>query len=417
MLKKQLLCVVLLWSTFLFSNNGILIQEIKFRTGTTKLTHQVIKQASEIYNKLPEKNFAKIKITGVDEENWSRYDIIQLAKKRSRSVRDFFIGIGCKSNNIKVDYNGVPKIILFKPKAQFSVSGSIDLTSIDQQCFTVKGSEKQFFKTKYGNVFVFEPNSFVDDRGIAEDGTISLCLWEFADKKDFIKGAIASGGKNEVLETASTFYIQSYSGEKELKIGNSKSFKIYIKRPEDGANYKAYYGDVRNGNVEWKADSRSYAYTTMFDEGEINKRNKNKFTVKKTISKSDKSENAEIDEHLLLKCKKIGWVNCDRILSVRNPCVLKLTIEDGMDEFNARLVFKKRNVIVPGMTNSNYTNQYQFNKVPVGETAYVVAYLKKGDGYLVAYSQVTLGYIKSIVLKPEYRTESEFNSLLDSFLQ
>ena len=69
------------------------------------------------------------------------------------------------------------------------------------------------------------------------------------------------------------------------------------------------------------------------------------------------------------------------------------------------------------MINSNYTNKYQFNKVPVGEIAFVIAYLKKDDGYLVAYSQVTLGYIKSIVLKPEYKSELEFNSLLDSVLQ
>jgi hypothetical protein len=417
MLKKQLLYIVLLWSTFLFSNNGIRIQEIKFRTGTTKLTHHVIKQASDIYNNLHEKNFAKIKITGEDEENWSRYDIIQLAKKRSRSIRDFFIGIGCKSNNIKVDYNGVPKVILFKPKAQFSISGKIDLTSIEQQCFTVVGNQKKILKTKYGNVFVFEPNSFVDDLGIAIKSDISLCLWEFANKKDFIKGALSSGGKDEVLETASTFYIQSYSGDKELEIGDNKSFKVYIKRPEDGSNYKAYYGDVRNGNVEWKADSRSFAYTAMFDEGEIYKQNKKKFKLEKNPTKKPISKASETEEHLLLKCKKIGWVNCDRTLNIRNPCVLKLVVAEAIDEYNTRLVFKKRNVIVPGMANSNYTNQYQFNKVPVGESAYVVAYLKKGDGYLVAYSQVTLGYIKSIVLTPEYKTESEFNALLDSFLQ
>ena len=82
---------------------------------------------------------------------------------------------------------------------------------------------------------------------------------------------------------------------------------------------------------------------------------------------------------------------------VKNPKVLKLVIEDAVDEFNTRLVFKKRNIILPGMINSNYTNKYQFNKVPVGEIAYVIAYLKKGEGYLVAYSQVTLGYIQFII--------------------
>lgn len=413
MLKERLLVALLFLSVFSFSNNGIRTQQIEFPTGVTKLSHAVIKQASDIYNKLHEKNFAKIKINGQGEENWSRYDIIQLAKKRSRSIRDFFIGIGCKSKNIKVDYSGVPKIILFKPKAEFSVSGKIDLTSIEQQCFTITGNKKEFFKTKYGNVFVFEPQSFVDERGIAKKGELNICLWEFANKKDFIKSAVTSSGKNEVLETASTFYIQCYAGDQELSINEHQSFQVYIKRPKDGANYKAYYGDVRNGNVEWKADSRSFAYTTMFDEGEIFKNNQ-KFKVVKTPTND---ENIGTEEHLLLRFKKIGWINCDRILNVRNPCVLKLVLDDALDEFNTRLVFKARNAIVPGLANSNYTNQYQFDNIPVGETAYVVAYLKKGDGYLVAYSQVTLGYIKSINLKPEYKTEAEFNLLLDSFLQ
>ena len=415
MLKRYLLVVVVLYSTFIFSNNGIQVQEIRFLTGATKLTNQIIKQASGIYNKLHEKNFAKIRISGEGEESFSRYDIIQLAKKRSRSIRDFFIGIGCKSNNIKLDYNGVPKLILFKPRAQFSLSGKIDLNNIQQQCFTINSDQIQIFKTKFGNKFVFEPNSFVDNNGLIQKGKISLCLWEFANKKDFIKGALPTSGKYEVLETASTFYIQSYSGDKELKIGNRNSFQVYISPPEDVSNFKTSYGSVRNGNVEWKADIRSFAQTKMFDEGEINKRSKSQSSPKR----KNPNNHVILDEkkYLLLKCKKIGWINCDRTFNVKNPKVLKLVIEDAVDEFNTRLVFKKRNIILPGMINSNYTNKYQFNKVPVGEIAFVIAYLKKDDGYLVAYSQVTLGHIKSIVLKPEYKTELEFNSLLDSVLQ
>lgn len=415
MLKRYLLVVVVLYSTFIFSNNGIQVQEIRFLTGATKLTNQIIKQASGIYNKLHEKNFAKIRISGEGEESFSRYDIIQLAKKRSRSIRDFFIGIGCKSNNIKLDYNGVPKLILFKPRAQFSLSGQIDLNNIQQQCFTINSDQIQIFKTKFGNKFVFEPNSFADNNGIIQKGKISLCLWEFANKKDFIKGALPTSGKYEVLETASTFYIQSYLGDKELKIGNRNSFQVYIKRPEDGSNYKASYGSVRNGNVEWRADIRSFAQTKMFDEGEINKRLKSQSSPKSKNTNNDSI--VDDKKYLLLKCKKIGWINCDRTFNVKNPKVLKLVIEDAVDEFNTRLVFKKHNIILPGMINSNYTNKYQFNKVPVGEIAFVIAYLRKDDGYLVAYSQVTLGHIKSIVLKPEYKTELEFNSLLDSVLQ
>ena len=415
MLKRYLLVVVVFYSTFMFSNNGIQVKEIRFLTGATKLTNQIIKQASGIYNKLHEKNFAKIKITGEGEESWSRRDIIQLAKQRSRSIRDFFIGIGCKSNNIKVDYNGVPKLILFKPKAQFSLSGKIDLNSIEKQCFTISGDQIEFFKTKYGNKFVFQPNSFVDNNGIIQKGKISLCLWEFANKKDFIKGALPTGGKDKVLETASTFYIQVYYGNKELEIGDRNSFQVYIKRPKEVSNYKASYGNVRNGNVEWKSDKRSFIQTKMFDEGEIKKNSKSKSASIKTTINNDSIKDDK--EYLLLNSKKVGWINCDRTFNFKNPKVLNLVIEDAIDEFNTRLVFKKRNIILPGLINSNYTNKYQFTKVPVGEIAFVIAYLKKDDGYLVAYSQVTLGYIKSIVLKPSYKSELEFNSLLDSVLQ
>lgn len=416
MLKLKSVAIVLLWTNYLSANNSIQFQKIEFETGASKLTHSIIKQASDIYNKLAERNFAKIQIKGEGEDNWSRGDIIQLAKKRSLIIRDFFVGIGCKSNNIKVDYNGVPKVILFKPKGKYSVSGKLNLSSIEQQCFTIKGNKKEYFSTKYGNVFVFDAGTFTDLNGRVISGEVSLCVWEFANKKDMIKSALSTGDKHQLLETASTFYIQAYSGDKELEVRDSKKFSIYVKRPDDVKGYQAYYGNVKNGNVEWQKDSRSKAYSSMFDESLINKQNQSKKNIiKMKVSKSGQLDPVQ-DEKLLVKSKKIGWVNCDRILNVRSPCDLKLVLDGVNEEYNVRLVFKSRNAVVPGLANSNYTNQYQFSKVPTGETAYVVAYKEDKDGFSIAYTQVTLGFIKSINLKPEYKSESEFNKLLDSFI-
>ena len=39
------------------ANNGLQSYKITFPTGVTKLTQSVMKQASDIYNKLPERNF------------------------------------------------------------------------------------------------------------------------------------------------------------------------------------------------------------------------------------------------------------------------------------------------------------------------------------------------------------------------
>lgn len=233
---------------------------------------------------------------------------------------------------------------------------------------------------------------------------------------------MSSGDEHQVLESASSFYIQCHSAGNEVKVQNNNSFKIYLKRPVDAIGYQTYYGKVDNGNLKWQKDIRSRTYTAMFDEGLIHEQNmKNQGVTKMKVAKKSGDKTgaeveAEYEERLFLKSNRIGWVNCDRIVNVRRPCDLKLTLEGEIEEFNVRLVFEKRNVVVPGLASSNFTNEYKFSRVPSGEAGYVLAYKKTNGGYQVAYSQVTLGYIQSINLKTVFKTEEEFNALLDSLL-
>jgi hypothetical protein len=242
---------------------------------------------------------------GLGEEEWSRYDLIQLAKKRAVSIREFYIGIGCLGKNIRMDLAGIPSVILFKPRATYSLSGRIDFNKIEQQCFTVAVSKKDFFKTKSGNVFVFEQNSFVDQNEMNVSGNVSVCVWEFYKQKDMIVSQLSSCGKEEVLETASAFYVQVYQGDKKLDVKKGKAFKVYLHRPVNADGFKAYYGDVRNGNVTWLEDKRSYTYTSVFDEGELYENTKidNSFLVRQEESNVD-----ELEEKLLLTGKK-NWMD------------------------------------------------------------------------------------------------------------
>ena len=77
---------------------------------------------------------------------------------------------------------------------------------------------------------------------------------------------------------------------------------------------------------------------------------------------------------------------------------------------------QNKNAIIPGLANSNSINHYKFSKIPSGQLAYLLAYRNSGTGYMLAYSQVTIGFMKSINLKPEYKTKEEFEYLIDSFL-
>lgn len=414
MLRNCLFVCGMLCSLVMFANNNLALQKIEFPTGGVQLTQSVIKQASDIYNHLPERNFSRIHVFSKEEEHWARFDVIQLAKKRVRKIREFFIGIGCDAKNIRMDLGGIPSLILFKPRATYSVSGKINLNKIEQQCFTVHANTKSFFKTKNGNYVVFEANSFVDESEMPVSGEVSICVWEFFKQKDLIIGQVSTGDENKVLETASTFYIQGFKGDQRIKLSVGGNYKIYLHRPKNANGYKAYYGQVINGNLNWTEDKRSYAYTSMFDEGELMELEvKNSFKVRDP----GKTEEKNLEQRLLLTGKKLGWINCDRVVSVDKPSELKVVLEGVSDEFTTRMVLTKRNAVIPGLASSNYVNQYKFQKVPGGESAHVIAYKEQGDGYLLAYSQVTLGFIKSINLSPEYKTKEEFETFLESFLK
>ena len=397
------------------ANNGLQSYKISFPTGVTKLTQSVMKQASDIYNELPERNFTRVKLIGLGEESQPKFIKIQLAKKRAYSIHEFYVGIGCVAQNVKLDFSGMPGLIIFKPKAKYSVSGKINLNKIEQQCFTINPSEKSFFKTKGGNFFVFQPNSFETEYGYHVLSNVVVCVWEFYKKKDMIVSQLSSSGEDQVLETASTFYVQGYKGDEKIQLKQGKTYKIYLNREKDTDGFKAYYGEIKDGNVMWVEDKNSYAYISMFDEGDL-KEVENKKHNSFRIRLSEDSEEKRLEKKLLLKGKKIGWINCDRIINITNPSDLDVILDKVNEEFTVRLVLSRKNAILPGLSNSNSNNHYKFSKVPSGESGYVLAYKESGDGYLLAYSQVTIGFIKSINLKPEYKTKEEFENLIDSFL-
>lgn len=412
---RLIFCTLSLVTISAYANNGLVYSKIKFPIGITKLNKSVMKQASNVYNKLPERNFARVKLLGEGEDDFPKSEKIKLSKKRAFTVREFFLGIGCSAKNVKLDLAGMPSIILFKPRAKYSISGQINLNKIEQQCFTISSVKKSYFKTKNGNIFVFQSNSFETEDGFPVFEQVSICVWEFYKKKDMIKSQLSSSGKDEVLETASTFYIQGFKGVKKIKLRRGKSYQIYLNKKEDVEGFKAYYGQVNNGNVKWLEDKRSYAYASMIDEGELMEQIQNK-TKDFKVRPSDYEQDRKLEKKLLLTGKKIGWINCDRIVSVDKPCDLNVVLEGTSEEFAVRLALVKRNAIIPGLANSNSLNQYKFSKLPSGESGYVIAYKESDDGYMVAYSQLTLGFIKSLNLKPEYKTKEEFEILLDSFL-
>ncbi|MDC1188204.1 hypothetical protein N8089_00265 [Flavobacteriales bacterium] len=96
-----------------------------------------------------------------------------MAKKRAAAIREFYIGIGCLGKNILMSLTGILRVILFKSRASYSLSVRIYRNKIERQCFAVEVFKKYFFKTKSGNVFVFDQN------GVKAAGRYSRVTYTF----------------------------------------------------------------------------------------------------------------------------------------------------------------------------------------------------------------------------------------------
>ena len=90
MLRMLFFSLGIIIANFSFANNGQNYSKIIFPTGVTKLTQTVMRQASDVYNKLYERNYTRIRLQGKGEENWALQERIQLAKKRAFTLREFF---------------------------------------------------------------------------------------------------------------------------------------------------------------------------------------------------------------------------------------------------------------------------------------------------------------------------------------
>ena len=96
-----------------------------------------------------------------------------MAKKRAAAIREFYICIGCLGKNILMSLTGILRVTLFKSRASYSLSVRIDRNKIERQCFAVEVFKKYFFKTKSGNVFVFDQN------GVKAAGRYSRVTYTF----------------------------------------------------------------------------------------------------------------------------------------------------------------------------------------------------------------------------------------------
>lgn len=314
------------------------------------------------------------------------------------------------------------------------------------QTFKFNQEEMNIVVGDKGTIIRIPENAFVYENGLAARHEIVFKLTEYYSKKEFVFEELSTITDGNLLKSAGMIHVEAKSMNDQLKLAEGKDIEILF--PEMKEKYSTYYGERDSeGNLNWKIDERytriqednieNYGVTTTLDgEGlelvtkdEIKRRNKNanfrgKNGEMRAITQEEvdfvKEEvrfwEAKSKEKTLIKSKKLGLINCDRIIDDENAQAIEFMVEatnKDVETISAFLILKNYNSVMK--VNRAEGNIFYINaRMPIGEEARLLVTGLDKEGNFYMYNKII-----SIAKKTEEKVVLEGSSYgeLDKLLE
>ena len=145
---------------------------------------------------------------------------------------------------------------------------------------------------------------------------------------------------------------------------------------------------------------------------------------KKELLKQKRAENQV--RYYLITANQLGWINVDRFYN--NPeaeevkLLANLNAPDNLEFINVSLVFKTQNTFLSGYITDD--GRYRFtkdnegyNKLPVGETATIVAISHKDEQPILGMKEIVIGEEELINIDLQLLALEEFQAQLSRLNQ
>jgi len=377
---------------------------------------------SDVYHNMKSLNYHYFDLVSKDErEKHNTLQLLQKAKARATIITEYYKTVQHVSpENLVVVYGGqTPILSLYKEKSVLTPSGEVLLGEEEQQCYSFNTSSQYPIVSNNGNTFYFPPNAFETLTGqqlLNKD--ISICLWEFTDKKSLVYSGLTTSSNDKMIETAGSFYIEaSYNGEK-LQLRNGHTYSVRMVSEKKFDDMFTYYGGKAAGVVNWEVDKNEPAiYNTPNYELDEN--------VNIAIEDQNYDEYREaLDEEYYeeetvnfyeLSAGKLGWINCDRFYDIKNPATLAIKV-NSEKPLVVRLVFRDINSVLPAYNDSNHKDQYQTKGIPKGEKVLLMAYSVKDDGAIFGYKEIVVGENKTEEITLTNLSKNRFKGAVSELL-
>lgn len=414
-MKQLILGVLFVFSTILnaqYATNST----ISFNT-SSGLNYDTKEALKDTYYQMHNKKYHLFNLIDENEKNkYPHNKLISLARQRAEIIRNYFIeNEQVLPANIKIQYGGTyPTLSLHKPQALYSASGEISLDDNEKQCYNYNSTIENSFYSNNGWQFIFPSYAFETlDGEPVNSQNVSICLWEFTDKKSLIYSGLTTHSGDRMLETGGSFFIEAKLNGTPLRIKQGEKYLVKIPAEILKDNMFTYYGNTKDGIIDWEIDKREPVLTngnattqTVYIEDEWGD---------PIVSEEDFYESEGDNTLYELSAGKLGWINCDRFYDAKNTAPLVVKV-DSKDPVVVRLVFRNINSVLPCYATSNHKDVYEAKGIPAGEKVLVLAYSVKNDNAILGYQEVIIGEDKSASIKLNNLSKARFKGAVSELL-
>ncbi|MFT6717011.1 MAG: hypothetical protein ACJA0Q_001661 [Saprospiraceae bacterium] len=379
-------------SLALLSNSHIKQYEVFFPSGSSFITAQVQEQVVKIYNQIPELQYSTIKCQGVDDKCSNNSLLHTLARERAKNIQEIFLLFGMQRKHVKLSYNTIPFVLIFKPKAQLRTSSLVTKElGKHKESHTLQADKKSYLISNQNHLYIFAAYSFEDENGtVIKKGEIDIKLTELCTNEHVVKCGVAGKQNTAPQEYGMYFNITALHEGGKLKLRQGYVFKILVDNKVVKHDMSSYKGTIIDQVMVWRKNKHAKVHQKYFSKGEVNDQKKGEVKSKKLlfIKEGYKTE---------LIMNNLGWNKCMKTheCEKRQKMLVSLVFKVKHAVY---LVSNETKMIISGLENLNFKDLYEFENVPKDESFQIVALPIDID-------------FDSYVFQHETNTNSKFSSL------
>jgi hypothetical protein len=353
--------------------------------------------------------------------------------------------------------------------------------NLNTQSFTIDNNIDNIVKGINGTIVRIYKNTFVDQDGKPTSGIIEIKFIEALTPIDRVLGNLTTTFENKPLETGGMIFLDAISGSKQLSIAADKSILIKMPTDSVLTNMSVFVGQKDTTGIKWKdpiAIQPGKADSVAFDKSVFEKTTNVKYNVdgfdtgnepdkvssevgricwegdglkiakdsvlkieghtvrfykqKKLLTYEESFTNEKgVNSHAqdrntsyIFTIKKLGWANIDRLLEdPRTTEVDFLTIVENKTEFKFIYVtLITQQMYIPGYQKKDETfcfshGDEEKQKLPVGETAIILATAYKNDKPYFAFKKIKIEQKQTVSFKLIETTKDKLKADLQMQMQ